>query len=211
MLVVDMAVDAVAHPLARRYRDALVLGSLREDVAWLPLVDVVYEHLSLHHFNGRLPGGYLPFLSIGAPGAANRRYARALRRRRAGRTAAAFVELGRVAHLLADMACPAHVHRVLHVEDSFEWWVESHRDALAALPVPEVAPVARASDLIVSLARRTRALEPDRTSTPLGRRLRRMGLRRPPPRAALEAQARAIIPLAAGHTAALLGMFLAAQ
>ena len=64
---------------------------------------------------------------------ADRTFARAVELKRAGRIAGGFVQLGRVAHLLADMACPNHVHRVWHLQDPFEWWVESHAPMLSTL------------------------------------------------------------------------------
>ena len=36
VLVIDMAVRALDHPLVSRYRSALVLGALREDTAYVP-------------------------------------------------------------------------------------------------------------------------------------------------------------------------------
>ncbi len=62
-VVAALAVRAAEDPLARRYERALVLGSLREDVWWIPGLRVVYEHLSFSHFyRPGLPGGIVPFL-----------------------------------------------------------------------------------------------------------------------------------------------------
>ena len=106
-ILVEMGVRAADDPLVRRYRHAVLLGSMREDVAYVPIAGLVYEHFSLHHFHrAGLPGGLLPFVSRSARGMADRTFARAVELKRAGRIAGGFVQLGRVAHLLADMACP---------------------------------------------------------------------------------------------------------
>jgi hypothetical protein len=212
-LVIDLAVSAVNDPAVSRHRAALVLGTLREDVRYLPPLGVLYEHLSLSHFSGRaLPGGFIPFLTLSPFARGNRLYAAALREKRERRMAAAFVQLGRVAHLVADMACPVHAHRVIHETDPFEWWVEAHCSELSALPVPALAAAGRPSELIESLARHTQRLAPDRTNNAIGRLLRRFGIEgySPLPREVLAEQAREIIPLAAGTLAAVVRMFLRA-
>ena len=207
-LVVDLAVGAVADPRAALHRDALVLGSLRENIRLVPALGVLDEHLSLSHFCGpRLPGGFLPFVTSSAPGRGSTLFGRALAHKRDGRLAAGFVQLGRVAHLVADMACPVHAHRVAHWTDPFEWWVDAHCEELSRLPVTPV-DAAPPFELISSLARRTRRLKPDRTNNAPGWVLRRLGLLRPPRREQLQADAHAIIPAAAGTLAALLRMFL---
>jgi hypothetical protein len=196
---------------ARRHRKALLLGALREDVARVPFGTRVFEHLSFSHFGGgRWPGGFLPLWP--GPRHKVRRYFRAaVAEARAGAQGAAFVALGRACHVLTDMACPPHVHRVIHEADPFEWYVEVHADALAdARLTPPVAPPALADPaaLVSSLSAITRAARPDKTRNAVGRRLRRLGLLRPLPAPEIARQARALIPQAAAHVAALIRLFL---
>src|SRR5439155_318737 len=87
-LVDDLGADAAAEhassDVARRYRAALVLGSLREDVLWIAPFGLT-EYPSFRHFGGRgLPGGYLPFMWPGPRRTADVLYRRALRRARSG-------------------------------------------------------------------------------------------------------------------------------
>jgi hypothetical protein len=207
-LVADRAVTAFGAPLALRYRKALILGALREDVLYLPMLGRTTEYPSFSHFyRPGVPGGFLPFLWPGPRSSADRLYRRALAAHREGRTAGAFVLLGRIVHLLADMSIPTHVHRAAHDRDPFEWWVEGNHARLAALPVPRVPPPRRASELIETLARVAMRHEPDRTNHPLGRFLRKRGLRQGVSARTAGEQAELLVPLAAGHAAALLEMF----
>jgi hypothetical protein len=209
-LVAEMAVRAVGHPLVTRYREALVLGALREDVWYLP-GGAVIEHLSFSHFyRPGLPGGIVPLVWPGPRRKAEKFFARAVAEQRAGRTAASFVQLGRAVHLLTDMACPVHAHRTVHTTDPFEWYCEGNHRALAALPVAVVPDAARASDLVESMARFTQAYPPDETNHAPGRLLKRLGLRRPVSAREAGEQARALIPVAAGHAAALVRLSLRA-
>ena len=209
-LIIDMAVRALDHPLARRYREALVLGALREDSGFVPGTRVVYESLSLTHFyRPGMPGGLVPFVTPGPRRRADRFFARALAAYGRGRAAAAFVELGRALHLLADMACPVHAQRVVHfVADPYEWYVESHTPELRDLPVASVGDAERASTLVESLCRFTQSFPADRTHSPWGHLMWRLGRHRKTDGVTLAAQARALIPQAAGHAAALLRLFL---
>src|SRR4030095_7655122 len=60
-VVLDMAIRALGHPLVTRYRPALVLGALREDVWYVPLFGAVLDRPSLTHFyRPGLPGGLGP-------------------------------------------------------------------------------------------------------------------------------------------------------
>src|SRR5438874_2723367 len=78
-LVIDGALARLGSAPARRYRQALVLGSLREDVARIPGAARVFEHLSFSHFGGGwLPGGYLPLLWPGPRFKVARYFRRAL-------------------------------------------------------------------------------------------------------------------------------------
>jgi hypothetical protein len=209
-VVLDMAIRVLGHPLVTRYRPALVLGALREDVWYVPLFGAVLDRPSLTHFyRPGLPGGLVPFLTPGPRWRADRLFERAVTRYREGRPAAAFVQLGRAAHLLTDMACPVHAQRTVHmISDSFEWYVEGNARDLELLPVPTVAARRRASELVEDLARHTQRFAPDTTNSPWGRVLWKVGLRRKIPVPILDDQARQLIPLAAGHAAALLRLFL---
>lgn len=206
-LVADEAVRRSGVALAAAHRDALVLGSLREDVLWIRGVDVLTEYPSFRHFGGRgRRGGYLPFWP-GPRRTVDTCYRRALAQARAGRQAAAFVTLGRALHVITDACIPTHVHRVAHEDDPFEWAVESGVDRLRALPVPEIAPPNRARDLVASLAAEAARHAPDRTNTPIGRLLRRAGLARRVEAREARAQTDVLVPLAIAHGVALLRMF----
>jgi hypothetical protein len=207
--VVKIALESMSDARLDRYAPPLLLGAMRVDVACIPFVNRVYEHMSLNHFYRRgLPGGFIPFLTRGTRASARRWFAGALDEQRRGRTTAAFVKLGGVSHLIADMSCPVHVHRVIHESDSFEWYVEAHHQELRSLPVPAVPEFERAEDVIESLATITRTFEPDRTRYSVGRLLRRAGLRHAVPRRVVAEQARTLLPLAGAHTAAMLRLFL---
>ena len=79
-LVVELAVRRVESPLVDRWRKALLLGALREDVAYVPVLGTVFEHLSPSHFGGAgARGGFFPFLWPGPRGAVARNYRRAVR------------------------------------------------------------------------------------------------------------------------------------
>jgi hypothetical protein len=208
--IIDMAVRALDDPLVARHRRTLVLGALREDVGYIPGAGIIFQCLSLTHFyKPGLPGGLVPFLTLGPRRRANTLLAAAVREHAAGRTAAAFVRLGHAAHLLVDMACPVHSHRTVHmIDDPYEWYVEGHAAALRALPVPAWADRPRASDLVEDLARFAQAFAPDGTHSPWGRLLRRAGARTALTMTTIAGQARQLIPAAAGATAALLRLFL---
>lgn len=189
------------------YRDALVLGSLREDVLVLPS-GWFTEYPSFRHFGGRgLPGGYLPLLWPGPRHTTRALYRKALKLGQAGRKAAAFVQLGRAAHVLTDMSIPSHVHRAAHQRDPFEWYVEGNLASLRGLPLPPLPSAQGPADLISGMARLASHHAPDRTSTPLGRRLRRLGWLRSTTSREAAAQAHELIPQAVAHTAALLCMY----
>ena len=205
--VADRAAQASGEALARQHREALILGALREDVIALP-TGQFSEYPSFRHFGGRgLPGGYLPLLWPGPRWTAGRFYQRALGLGQAGQTAAAFVQLGRLTHLLADMSIPSHVHRAAHDRDPFEWYVEGNLRELGEAPgpvSPQIAALTGPEQLIASLARHAARHAPDRTNTPGGRLLRRLGLVRPVSAALAREQAAELLPLAVAHAAALL-------
>ena len=209
--VIRMAVHALGDERVRRYEPALLLGAMRADVWYVPMMKRVVEHLSFSHFyRTALPGGFLPFVTRGTRTMARKWFREAIDAHRAGNLAVAFVRLGAVSHLIADMSCPVHVHRVIHESDPFEWFVEAHHEELRALPVPAIEPRATAEGLVDSMASVTRKFEPDRTRYSVGRLLRRAGLRKSVPRSVIAQQAATLVPLAASHTAALLQLFAGA-
>jgi len=210
MVVIDMALAHLDEPLLRRQRDALILGAFREDVCFLPGAGLVFQSPSLTHFARRgVPGGFIPYLWPGAGQRARKFFDRALREMRAGRPSAAFVQLGRAAHPLIDMACPVHAQGVAHTTDPFEWCVEAMGEELRRLAVPDVQ--ARTVEEIVSgMARCAQGFAADKTNSPWGGVLRRLGLRQPVRAALAREQARVLIPQAAGCSAALFRAFLAA-
>lgn len=207
-MVIDLAAATLASAVVARYRRAILLGALREDYVYLPLVGPV-ESLSLEHFYGPgLPGGFFPFLTPGTRTKAPWLFQRALREAKAGRVTAAFVQLGRCSHLLTDMACPVHVHRVAHLTDPYEWYVEGNRETLAAEPIPAPPEAGSVVELIEGLAGFTSRFAADGTNSLHGRLLKRLGLRRSLTRDDVAVQARAIIPMAASYNAALFRLFL---
>jgi hypothetical protein len=208
-LVIEMATAKLDRAVVHRYRQALLLGALREDYWYLRGLGVVVESLSIEHFFGPgLPGGFIPLLSPSARGAGTRLYRKALKEAAAGRLPAAFVLLGRCAHLLSDMACPVHVHRVAHLNDPYEWYVEGNRAALSQQPVPPPPEGLPVPELFVGLMRHTAQFAGDGTSSLHGRWLKKLGLRKALSRLEVAAQARAIIPVAASYNAALFANFL---
>jgi hypothetical protein len=207
-LVIDLAAARLARPVVDRYRRAILLGALREDYVYLPLVGPV-ESLSLEHFYGPgLPGGFFPFLTPGTRTKAPYLFRKAVGEAREGRIASAFVQLGRCSHLLTDMACPVHVHRVAHFTDPFEWYVEGNRAALSSVEVPAPPAAASVVELIEGLACFTAQFAADGTNSLHGRVFKRLGLRRALKRDEVGAQARALVPMAASYNAALFALFL---
>ncbi len=208
-VTVEMAVQRLDHPLVSRYRSALVLGSLREDVWWIPGLERIFEHLSFSHFyEPPLPGGYLPLVWPGPRYKGDKFFRRAVRHHRDRGAAAGFVQLGRVAHLITDMCCPVHAHRALHVTDPYEWWVEGNVKKLLALPVPEVPDVERAGDAVHGMASYCRPYFADRTNHHTGRVLKRLSLLRSITAREAGEQALELIPMAAAWTVSLLRLYL---
>lgn len=207
-VVAKAAIDKLDDPFVRRYEAAIVLGSLREDVWYLPF-GIIYEHLSFSHFGKPpLPGGFLPLVYPGPRWKGRIFYRRAVAHARRGDHAKAFVQLGRVVHLLTDMSCPVHVHRTAHLTDPFEWHVEGNKRRLLALPVPEVGEFPDVAALLTSMARVTSRHPPDATNWPPGRLLRKLGLRKAIDARTAKQQADELIPICAGHTVSLLRMYL---
>lgn len=201
--VAGEAAGTAREPLARKYRASVILGSLREDVIALPLGGFT-EYPSFSHFGGRgLPGGFVPLLWPGPRLSVSRLYRRALRQARRGKLAAAFVALGRAAHVLTDVSIPSHVHRAAHERDPFEWWIEGNLPELSRLE-PQPPPQASAGELVQSLAAHSAVFAPDRTNTPWGRVLKRRGRLRGVLAAEARRQALELMPHAVSHVRALL-------
>lgn len=208
VIVVDMALHAGGETLLSRHRNAIVLGTLRENVRYIPGIRMVCLNPSFTHFyRPGIPGGFVPLVWPGPRREADRFFGKAVVEIKAGRTASAFVHLGRVSHLLTDMSCPVHAQSVAHDTDAFEWCVEAMRDELEALPVPHIEDREKASDLIEGLALFAQGFAADKTNSPWGRVLKRMGLRNSVSAPAAREQARKLIPVAAGYTASLFRLF----
>ena len=207
--VIDMALAQSRHALMAQCRDALILGSFREDVCFVGGIDAVFQSPSLSHFcRARVSGGFIPWLWPDA-GARTEKFARhAVREYAAGRVAAAMVQLGRAIHPLIDMSCPVHAQGIAHTTDPFEWCVEVMGNRLRALPIPSVPACQRFADATLDMARLGQSVAADATNSPWGQWLERAGLRNPINHTAAREQAVLLIPAAASHTAALLELFL---
>ena len=189
MTVIDMALTRRPHPLLMRYRDALVLGCFREDVWFVGGIDAVVQNPSLSHFClARVRGGFVPWLTPDAGARTEKLGRRALWEFSQRCVASAMVQLGRALHPLIDMACPVHAQGVAHGNDPFEWCVEAMSEELRALPA-SAESYARFADATRGMARHAQGF--------------------PIAHARAHDQARRLIPLAAGHAAALLEIFLA--
>lgn len=207
--VICAAVRQTDNPLFTRYSDALILGAVREDVAYLCPQKRIWEHLSLTHFSGRfLPGGLFPFFTLSAPHCAQIYFDRACKLAAQQKIAVAMVQLGRASHLLIDMACTAHVHRVPHWTDGYEWYIEVHGDELGTLQAAIPMQYQSAAAIVEGLARFTRQFPADKTRHWPGRWLKAHSWRRSPTRAEIAQQAKQIIPVASAHLAAMYLLFL---
>ena len=229
-LLIGMALQKIEAPLFRQYADALTLGAIREDIRYDQRQRKLAEHWSLTHFSGRwLGGGFIPGLTRSAPAQAQRYFAAAVAAwpqaggARGGDraqacpsglpvsgVARAMVLLGQASHLLIDMACPVHASRVAHWSDGYEWYVDSHVAELGQLLFDVPVPFASVHENVTALARFTQQFAPDRTHHHWGRWLKRRGWRQSVPQAEVAAQARVIIPVAAGHLAAMYRQFIEA-
>lgn len=208
-IVLDLAIRKLDEPLVNRYRDPLVLGSLREDVWYIPGFNTIFEHWSFSHFyKPPLPGGFIPIIWPGPRRQGEKFYRRALGLHRAGKVAGGFVQLGRVAHLMTDMCCPVHVHRTTHLTDPFEWYVEGNKKKLLASEVPDVPDGTSVSHLIEDLAAYTSKFRDDKTNNWPGYVMRKLDLWQPMKAKEAGEQARELIPMAAAYTVALLRMYL---
>jgi len=205
MMVIDMALEQADEPVLRRHRDAIVMGAFREDVCFFPLGDLVFQSPSLTHFSRRaLPGGFVPLVWPDAARRARKFFDRALSE---ATPAAAFVQFGRAVHPLIDMACPVHAQGVAHSTDPYEWCVEAMGEELKVLAVPRVA-ARSVEEAVADMTRLAQQFAADKTNSPWGRVMRRMGLRHPVRAAQAREQARLLIPHAAGATAVLMKLFV---
>jgi hypothetical protein len=208
--VIERAIDEAGAPLLSQYRQAIVLGAIREDYWRLPIIGKIIEQPSLTHFYGPgLPGGFFPFITFSARTRARRCFSKAISELAAGRKASAFVQLGRAAHLLIDMGCPVHVHRVAHETDPYEWYVEGNRAQLEALPLPPIPPVYSVFKLVEQLAQFTAHFRADATNSVHGRIFRRLGIRNRLTKDEVAEQARQIIPMTTSYAIALFRHFAA--
>ena len=208
IVVVDKALEALGEPLVQRHRDAILMGAFREDVCFLGRGGMVIPSASMTHFlRPGWPGGFIPFVWQDAAQRTRMFFDRAVREHRQGRQAAAFVQLGRATHPLIDMACPVHAQGVAHKSDPFEWNVEVMAHELRRLPAVPFHSES-VEGVVRGLAAFGQGFAADKTTSPWGRVLRRMGLRQPVRKAEVREQARLLIPRAAGATAALFRLFL---
>jgi hypothetical protein len=209
-LIMDMGVDAIAHPLFARHYDELLLGNMREDVYKFPFVRRFMLGKGLtHYYRPGRPGGAFPFVP-GAPARSDWLFEGAVRRFADGHPRDAFFTLGRVAHLLSEMVAPVHAQVVLHWRgDGFEMLLEREHARLRALPLP---PWPRnggtAGRLVHDLAVACQRFPCDRTRNVPGYLAWRLGLRERPSRETVEAQAATLVPLGGAYMAALYALFL---
>ena len=206
--IIKHAVEKLDHPLFGQYEPALVLGAFRENIwAFSWLGNRIVPHLSFTHFIGTTPGGFIPFLSPSAGSRANLYFKRALAHRTDPATS--FLLLGRACHLLIDMSCPVHVHRVIHLDDPYEWFVEGNADKLKSLGI--VYPKEHfdePSELLRNLSDFTRQFRPDTTTSYHGQLLRKYGFRKNLKRNEIEHQANSLVPLATGYLVRLFQLYL---
>lgn len=207
--ITDLALRDLQNPFFDRYRDALILGTFREDVCHIPGVNAVLQSPSLTHFYRKgVAGGFIPLLWPGARYRTQHFVRTALEEYRASRFASAFVQLGRAIHPLMDMSCPVHAQSVVHETDPFEWCVEGMRQELMNLPVPAVQDRDSAAAIVEEMALFAQDFKADTTNTGWGRLFKRWGWRTPVDAALGRDQARQLIPKCAGCTSALFRLFL---
>jgi hypothetical protein len=215
-LVMDRALDELGDDAElREHYDALLLGNLREDVYKFPFTKRFMLGKGLTHYYrpGRVGGVW--FFVPSAPRRTGWLFERAVRLHRAGRPRDAWFALGRAIHLLSEMAAPVHSSVVLHwYGDPFELYVEANARELRKLPLPALpAGAARArtaAELVHLLAVYSRQFPCDRTRNLPGWLAWKSGLLRRPADDVVVSQVRALIPMGAAFTLAMLRLFLAA-
>ena len=209
-LIMDMGVDAIAHPLFARHYDELLLGNLREDVYRLPLAGRFMLGKGLtHYYRPGRGGGALPFVPA-APARADRLFDAAVRAWGDERPRDAFFALGRAVHVLSEMVSPIHAHAVLHWRgDGFEMLLEREHARLRRLPLPCWPREPRtAGRLVHELAVACRRFPCDRTRNLSGYLAWRLGRRTRPSPEAIESQVAVLVPLGGAYVAALYALFL---
>ena len=209
LIVIDLALQKINSPVFNKYRKGLFLGAFRENVYYLPGIRTVSLNPSISHFyHPHLPGGIIPFLWPGPRWMGNYHFKRAVHEFRSNRVAAAFVQLGRVSHLLTDMACPVHAQSVFHSSDPFEWAVETMNNEFRTAHVSEIGPGKTASQLIQQMAQFTQSYPAEKVNNPWGYILRKVGARRTLQTDLVRKQAGELIPVVASHTVSLFRLFL---
>ena len=209
IVVIDLALKEINDSMLNAYRKTLILGAFRENVYFTPGLDLVTLNPSLSHFyHPRLPGGIIPFVWPGPKAMGNFHFRKSIKKFLAGKKAAAFVQLGRVSHLLTDMACPVHAQSVFHSTDPFEWAVESMKDELLHSSIPSTCFDSSVSSLIGSLARFTQDFQAEKTNNPWGYILKRTGILSKIKSDLVRSQVKTLIPQAASHTIRLFELFL---
>ncbi|MCI0412078.1 hypothetical protein L0222_04655 [bacterium] len=209
IIVIDLALQKINSPVLNKYRKGLILGAFRENVYYLPGIRMVSLNPSISHFyHPNLPGGIIPFLWPGPRWMGNYHFQRAIQELRSNRVSAAFVQLGRVSHLLTDMACPVHAQSVFHSTDPFEWAVEAMKNELRSLEIAESAREKTASQLIQQMAQFTQAYPAEKVNNPWGYALRKVGARKTLNTDIVRKQVRELIPVVASHTVSLFKLFL---
>jgi len=119
--VIDMALTALDRPFLHRHRD----GADPRRFSGRRLLRAGHSSLFSRALAHALPppraaGRIRSFRLARASRRADKFLERAVREFAAGREASAFVQLGRAAHPLIDMACPVHAQGVAHAADPFE-------------------------------------------------------------------------------------------
>jgi hypothetical protein len=113
--------------------------------------------------------------------------------------------LGRAAHLLTDSAVPARTRGVWHyLGDPLESWIEQHLDEVRGLPDAEIPVERTPGELIERLAARSCVYPADTTKSVPGLVRHAFGLRVRVTEPEAAGQARALVPEAIAHVAALL-------
>lgn len=213
-LAIEMAITKLDHPYLKENEDLLFLGTIREDVIYIPWFRRVWEHWSFSHFYGpSKPGGYLPFLWPSAPSKADFYYEKSVQAWKSGNPLRALVLLGQVSHLVIDMACPTHAQRVAHSSDGYEWYVEAQYEELKGKSFSE-AKIQNPNEksyvfaLTASMANLAQKHAADRTHHLWGEILKKLGLRKTLSRDVFKSQAEELIPACAGHLTSLYKKFL---
>lgn len=168
--ILDLALsdNITLTPVGRKSYALLVLGLFREDCFVLPVLQKAMPSLSLGHI---WPLSRIRFRYL---------YRKALGFAKNGERERSLVFLGRALHVLADMACPAHVTAKWHyLHDPFERAVESQRNEFSQDDVTLVESLTTmTTDFVAALASQTRQIGKT---------------------ASVAEQVRRLIPLAAAH------------